>query len=399
MNKAILMIVIMVISGCASIEGTKNKSFTSNKSFATQNITSLAVLPVKEDAALPGLSTQIENELYKNICAKLPYTKVIDPMTFGSRLATKDLITEFGKWKAGYEASSFIDSRPLAMFSQATDARYFLLVHSTHLSREKIRAVDTGYSGWVSDAKNVWRTDLKVSAELIDAKSGMVVWKGFGYAENVNSPRKDIDLGIVIVHQRNPEVNSFAPEMVQVVAEGIASQIATIAASTASTTPPIYKEEPPKDSLTPNRGFSNERKSTGSAPIEEKITEELPPSKVLINPDTGAVMNNRPGDKQAGFVEIEKLPSVGIKLPKSNNAENGIIIEGVYPGSPAAKAGLKAGDKIVEKNGQPVKILSELKSQRRQKMGDIVEYKIIRGGREMVFSMKTVPFADIVEAK
>ena len=127
--------------------------------------------------------------------------------------------------------------------------------------------------------------------------------------------------------------------------------------------------------------------------------QQVPQPHVLINPDTGAVMNNRPGDKQAGFVEIDKLPSVGIKLPKNNNAENGIIIEGVYPGSPAAKAGLKGGDKIVEKNGQPVKTLSELKSQRGQKIGDMVEYKIIRGGREMVFSMKTVPFADIVEAK
>ena len=134
---------------------------------------------------------------------------------------------------------------------------------------------------------------------------------------------------------------------------------------------------------------------------QQPVTEEPSQSQVMINPDTGAVMKIRPGygSKQIGFVEIEKLSSVGIKLPKVNNAENGIIVEGVYPSSPAAQAGLKAGDKIVEKNGQPVKTLSELQSQLRPKMGDMVEYKIIRGGREMAFSMKTVPFADILNAK
>ncbi len=141
------------------------------------------------------------------------------------------------------------------------------------------------------------------------------------------------------------------------------------------------------------------QKSLNLQNSEGKVTEGVTQSKVMINPDTGELLNIRPEYKQRGFVEIEKLPSVGIKLPKNDNAENGIIIEGVYPGSPAAKAGLKAGDMIVEKNGQPINTLSELKSQRRLKMGDIVEYKIIRGEREMVLSLKTVPFADIVKAK
>jgi|GEM_PF-1148927 hypothetical protein len=228
LNKAILTISCLLICGCGSIEGTRNKSFTAHEPNIKCNIESLAIMPVMENAVMPGLSIQLEKALYENIRSKLPNTRIIDTQTFSSRLAKNDLISDFGKWKSGYEATSILDPRPLLSFSNATDTEYFLLVRSTHLSREKIRAVDTGYSGWVSDAKNVWRTDLKVSAELINAKTGSVVWQGFGCAENVNSPRKDIDLFLVIVQQKNPEVKSFAPEMIQVAADGIASQLANI---------------------------------------------------------------------------------------------------------------------------------------------------------------------------
>lgn len=264
MKHASLIILLIVFSSCGSIEGTRNKSFTISSLTINQNLESLAILPVREDAVMPGLSKQIEKDLYSYLCAKLPDARVIDARTFGSRLATNGLIADFGKWKAGYEASSILDARPLLSFSRATDARYFLLVRSTHLSREKIRAVDTGYSGWVSDAKNVWRTNLKISAELIDAESGRAVWEGFGSAENVNSPRKDIDIGLVIIHQKNPEVESFAPEMVHIAAEGIASQIAAI---TASQKPPVTKDEQSTRYQTPKKGLSD-RESTGYAPTE-----------------------------------------------------------------------------------------------------------------------------------
>ncbi len=135
--------------------------------------------------------------------------------------------------------------------------------------------------------------------------------------------------------------------------------------------------------------------------------QEINYSQVLINPNTGETVSGPEiaqnskieSYKQNGFVEIKTLPSVGIKLPKYDNADNGIIIDGVYPDSPAMKVGIKANDKIVEKDGKPVKTLGQLISQRRPKMGDIVEYKIMRGGNEMVFSMRTVPFADILNAK
>ena len=51
----------------------------------------------------------------------------------------------------------------------------------------------------------------------------------------------------------------------------------------------------------------------------------------------------------------EELGTNSITL-KSLGAANGVVIEGVEPGSPAEKAGLKGGDVITSVNGQPVKI-------------------------------------------
>jgi hypothetical protein len=122
--------------------------------------------------------------------------------------------------------TSVVDQQPLAAFRKAIGTTYALLVRSLYLSRERIRAGDSGYSGFVSDANNVWRTDLKISAELLDLESGQVVWKGVGHAEDINSPRKPLDYGVVIVNQRNPEVIEYVDRLVDVATDGLARQLA-----------------------------------------------------------------------------------------------------------------------------------------------------------------------------
>jgi hypothetical protein len=224
----LVLLTPLILSGCASIEGTRNKSVTLNKLPRDGEIGSLAILPIKENAVMPGLSTNIENGLYKALTLKVQGMKIIDGQNFGSLLAKNDLISEFGQWRAGYESTSILDKRPLPSFSRATDCRYFLLVNSTHLSREKIRAVDTGYSGFARDANNVWRADLKILAELIDTQSGETIWKGIGHAENISSVRRDIDLFFLIQHQKDPGVSSFISDMIRTATEGIASEIASV---------------------------------------------------------------------------------------------------------------------------------------------------------------------------
>lgn len=221
-----LMVVALAVSGCASIEGTRDKSTTAVRSVGAAQIDSVAVLPVKDYAAVQGLSSQIEVALPQGLVKAVPTATVVDTSTFSARLAQAGLVQSYGQWVSGYDASSMLDPRPLPPLQRAAGAHYFLLVRSVYLNREKINAAAAGYTGTVSDANNVWRTDLKASAELLDASTGRVVWKGQGYAENISSKKRDIDLGIIIFNKRSPEVADYLGQLVQSVADGIAAQIA-----------------------------------------------------------------------------------------------------------------------------------------------------------------------------
>jgi serine protease Do len=62
----------------------------------------------------------------------------------------------------------------------------------------------------------------------------------------------------------------------------------------------------------------------------------------------------------------------------------GILVRDVRPGTPAEKAGLKAGDVITKVDGKPVKTLRELREQLRQKSDQkTVNLSVLRRGAEM----------------
>ena len=83
------------------------------------------------------------------------------------------------------------------------------------------------------------------------------------------------------------------------------------------------------------------------------------------------------GAQRRGFrVRIGLIPSYA--------EENGIVLEGVAPGSPAEQAGLKAGDRIVSVMGQQVKNIEELTSlYEKMEPGKPVEFTIVREGKEL----------------
>jgi aminopeptidase YwaD len=79
-------------------------------------------------------------------------------------------------------------------------------------------------------------------------------------------------------------------------------------------------------------------------------------------------------------------------IPNYADSSDGMLLDGVRDGSPAAKAGLKAGDKIVKMAGKDVKnvydythALSEMKG------GEEYEVEIVRAGQRM--TLKLIPEA------
>jgi len=75
-------------------------------------------------------------------------------------------------------------------------------------------------------------------------------------------------------------------------------------------------------------------------------------------------------------------------IPDFGQVENGVKFSDVKPGSPAAKAGLKAGDVLVQFGDLPIKNLYDFTDAlRRSKVGDVVEVKVLRDGQPVTASV------------
>jgi hypothetical protein len=75
-------------------------------------------------------------------------------------------------------------------------------------------------------------------------------------------------------------------------------------------------------------------------------------------------------------------------IPDFGQSENGVRFSDVQPGSPAAKAGLKAGDVLVEFGGAPIHNLYDFTDAlRRSKVGEVVNVTVLRDGKPMKASV------------
>lgn len=83
-----------------------------------------------------------------------------------------------------------------------------------------------------------------------------------------------------------------------------------------------------------------------------------------------------------------------IKKQKNIPYSTGIMVQQVYPGSPASKYGLKAGDVILEINGKTVTsagaFVGELAA---KKTGETINLKVFSGGKEKNIAMKLEAFS------
>ncbi len=96
-----------------------------------------------------------------------------------------------------------------------------------------------------------------------------------------------------------------------------------------------------------------------------------------------------------------RRPWIGEKLltPRGNNPRDvvtaGVVLQSVVPGSPAARAGLEAGDEIVAVRGKRVRNVFDWETERLDmRVGDAVSLTIKRGSRERAIN---VTVADLPE--
>ena len=76
-------------------------------------------------------------------------------------------------------------------------------------------------------------------------------------------------------------------------------------------------------------------------------------------------------------------------IPDFGQIENGVRFSDVRPASPAAKAGLKAGDILVQFGSKPIKNLYDFTDALRgSKVGEVVEVKVLRDGQPITASVK-----------
>lgn len=76
-------------------------------------------------------------------------------------------------------------------------------------------------------------------------------------------------------------------------------------------------------------------------------------------------------------------------IPDFGQVENGVKFSDVKPNSPAAKAGLRAGDVLVQFGDKPIKNLYDFTDAlRRSKVGEVVEVEVLRDGQPVTASVK-----------
>jgi PDZ domain len=309
--KAAAICILGLLCACTHIEGTRDKSETFQREvIITGALDSIAILPIQDGAGMPGLSTKIEAALLRTLQAQFAGARIVDASAVGSTFAERDLVTIYGQWRAGYEFTGILDPRSFEAISQAIGVTYLLVVHQPHLSREKIRGSDTGYTGLVADANNVWRTDLQFTAELIDTKAKSVAWKGEGHAEHIHSPTKNTDLGIVIINHHNAEIPEYVDEMVTTATRGLVLQIGR---------PPNVP--------------------SGGAPLSAN-TPSVPPQATAVLQSTHVDRQPPPAPRVVGASFAPSTMGIGVLSVDKDSA--------------ASRAGLRAGDLITHINGRNV---------------------------------------------
>jgi carboxyl-terminal processing protease len=112
-----------------------------------------------------------------------------------------------------------------------------------------------------------------------------------------------------------------------------------------------------------------------------------------------AAQAEKPEKKPEKEPEKTERSSIGVYLKV---VDTRLTIERTVKGSPAEKAGIKAGDIILKVNGLTVKDSADAADQNavvnevtRQKVGELVKIRLKRGDREMTIEVLTAKRSDL----
>lgn len=131
------------------------------------------------------------------------------------------------------------------------------------------------------------------------------------------------------------------------------------------------------------------------------------PSKVLFNPMTGKIGRCDAGIavakvvqercvadlKMVGYIDIERYGVTGMDLAQPKPTDPLMVLR-VVPGSPADIAGVKPGDQVIARDDTRLNTMGEFRSLPVQKPGVMYEYKLRRGGQDLTFRMRAVPYSE-----
>jgi hypothetical protein len=128
----------------------------------------------------------------------------------------------------------------------------------------------------------------------------------------------------------------------------------------------------------------NSRAAVRLLDLVANVTQELDAADA--RPQFQEVAENKPAGGTGGGGGYG--PWFG-SIPDFGQVEDGVKFSDVTPGSPAAKAGLKGGDVLVQFGDKPIKNLYDFTDAlRRSKVGDLVDVTVLRDGKPLKAQVK-----------
>jgi len=230
-----------------------------------------------------------------------------------------------------------------------------------------------------------------------------------GSAEWVRNPTRPLDKAVAMLNM--DMIGRIKDEKVYIGGLGTGSTFQSILNKAESHTTFKYENSPGGYSSSDHTSFVTKRipvlfffsglHSDYHKPSDtwEKINAEAAAhlldlvSNVALNIDTAAerptfvavVENPNPhaAGTPTGSVGGGYGPYFG-SIPDFGQTENGVRFSDVKPGSPADKAGFKAGDVLIQFGDKPIKNLYDFTDAlRRSKIGDVVQVTVLRDGKQV----------------